>query len=229
MLCWVYPQCSLDGLSENIPTPENIYEREVEVGRQGRDGGHRGFLVMGEVLRVPVVAEMAGKEHVWVEPAKEGDHSQEDDLQPLGFEHEAMAEFVHPVDREVGLATVEKHEQEREPDVAFSLVVERQPEPCGQHREPSTGLEEAPDVGDRVHFFRSFFGQRRPVPFDRMWVRPLRGLHTHGAEQRQHQVPRPSAPSVSTAVVTVVRARGTASYRAVATPPGGTTRTSTCS
>ena len=90
-----------------------------------------------------------------------------------------MAEFVHSVDREVGLATVEEHEQEREPRVTFLLVVERKSEPSAKHRQPPTCLEEALDIRDGVHRSGRFFGERCAVPFDRVGVRAFGGLHTH--------------------------------------------------
>eukprot|EP01052_Picozoa_sp_SAG31_P021807 SAG31_NODE_1704_length_7492_cov_49.815231_3_plen_287_part_00 len=95
-------------------------------------------LVVREILRVAVVAEVRREEHVRVEPAQKANHSpatamhprwggrcsadrptrlredrdevlesaQEEYLERLAVEDEAVAELVHPIDRKVRLAAV---------------------------------------------------------------------------------------------------------------------------
>ena len=124
---------------------------------------HRVLLVVREVLRVPVVAEVGGEEHVGMEPPEKGDDAHGCTVHPARLEHVLMPQLVHPIDQEIRLHPVQRarahaeEQRQRRQRAARSasgymggMEVHRKGEPRTEHPEESEGLEGAAHVGGRV-------------------------------------------------------------------------------
>jgi hypothetical protein len=132
-------QSGLHSLGKNGVASLDIEESKLQEVAKRQDHWHRVLLVVRGVLREAMVAQVAGEEHVGVQPPDEADETQKHVIQPLGAEHEAVTQLVHAVDAEVGLQSIHRGKQRCEPHRPSAVEVQRQAEPQRQHgQEPDS-------------------------------------------------------------------------------------------
>ena len=108
----VNPQGCADCLFQNIVAALDIDKSERVKVFPCENHWHWVFLIVREVLRETVMAQVAGEKHIRVQPANKTIHPQKHSIQPPRLEHFAMAKLVHAIDRKVNLHPIQHRERE---------------------------------------------------------------------------------------------------------------------